>query len=89
MSPRDALIGAVLALVLLTVAVSALMLVTRLKEARAKRIHPQAMATSTQMAARLENTQPPTTTAISLKRRCSSMPWWPLLWRSVTRLHGW
>jgi hypothetical protein len=58
MSPRDALIGAVLALVLLTVAVSALMLVTRLKEARAKRIHPQAMATSTQMAARLENTQP-------------------------------
>jgi hypothetical protein len=58
MEPREALIGAALALVVLTVGVSMLMLVTRLKEARVKRIHPQAMATSIQMASRLENIQP-------------------------------
>ena len=51
------LIGALLALVILTFAVGAWMLVTRAKEMRQKRIHPQAASTSVKMAARLENVQ--------------------------------
>lgn len=51
------LIGAMLALVLLTVAVGARLLFTRVQEMRQKRIHPQAASTSVQMAARLENVQ--------------------------------
>ena len=52
------LIAACLAMVLLTSAVGCLMLFTRVKEMRSKRIHPQAAPTSTKMAARLENIQP-------------------------------
>jgi hypothetical protein len=52
------LVFACLAMVLLTMAVGLHMLVTRVREMRAKRIHPQAASTSVTMAARLENTQP-------------------------------
>ena len=51
------LVGACLALVLLTCIVGARLLYTRVTEMRAKRIHPQAAATSLQMAAKLENVQ--------------------------------
>jgi hypothetical protein len=51
------LIGALLALVLLTFLVGARLLFTRVQESRQKRIHPQAIATSVKMAARLENVQ--------------------------------
>ena len=51
------LIGALLALVLLTFIVGARLLFTRVREMRRKRIHPQAAATSVQMAARLEDVQ--------------------------------
>jgi hypothetical protein len=52
------LIAACLALVLLTTAVGALMLFTRVQEMRRKRIHPQAASTSVKMASKLENIQP-------------------------------
>jgi hypothetical protein len=52
------LIFACLAMVMLTTAVGVLMLVTRIREMRSKRIHPQAASTSLKMAARLENVQP-------------------------------
>ena len=52
------LVSACLAMVLLTFAVGALLLYTRVREMRAKRIHPQAASTSVKMAARLENIQP-------------------------------
>lgn len=51
------LIGALLALVLLTFAVGGYLLLTRVTEMRAKRIHPQAASTSVKMAAKLENVQ--------------------------------
>jgi len=51
------LIGALLALVLLTAIVGARLLFTRVQEMRQKRIHPQAASTSVKMAARLENVQ--------------------------------
>ncbi len=51
------LVYACLTLVLLTFAVGILMLMTRVKEMRAKRIHPQAASTSVKMSARLENVQ--------------------------------
>ena len=51
------LVGAMLALVLLTFVVGALLLFTRVEEMRRKRIHPQAASTSAKMAARLENIQ--------------------------------
>jgi hypothetical protein len=51
------LIGALLALVLLTFIVGTLLLFTRVQEMRQKRIHPQAASTSVKMAARLENVQ--------------------------------
>jgi hypothetical protein len=51
------LIGALLALVLLTFVVGARLLFTRVQEMRQKRIHPQAASTSVKMAARLENVQ--------------------------------
>ena len=52
------LIASCLALVLLTSAVGALMLFTRVQEMRRKRIHPQAASNSVQVAAKLENVQP-------------------------------
>lgn len=51
------LIAASLGLVVLTFLVGARLLYTRVQEMRQKRIHPQAVATSVQMAARLENVQ--------------------------------
>lgn len=51
------LIGALLALVLLTFIVGLRLLFTRVQETRQKRIHPQAASTSVKMAARLENVQ--------------------------------
>ena len=48
---------ACLGMVLLTAAVGARLLFVRVAEAREKRIHPQAMSTSLQMAARLQNVQ--------------------------------
>lgn len=51
------LVAAALALVILTSVVGARLLFTRVQEMRNKRIHPQAAATSVQMAARLENVQ--------------------------------
>lgn len=44
-------------LVLLTAAVAVAMLATRIREMKARRIHPQAVATSGAMAARLEHSQ--------------------------------
>lgn len=52
-----ALAGAALALVLLTFAVGCRMLFCRIREFRGKRLHPQAVATSALMAARLEDVQ--------------------------------
>lgn len=52
------IVYACVAMVLLTLVVGMLMLLTRVKEMRAKRIHPQAASTSVQMGARLENVQP-------------------------------
>lgn len=51
------LIAALLGLVVLTFLVGARLLYTRVHEMRQKRIHPQAAATSVQMAAHLENVQ--------------------------------
>lgn len=51
------LVAACLALVLLAALVGVRMLFARVQEMRRKRIHPQAAATSVQMAARLENVQ--------------------------------
>lgn len=51
------LIGALLALVILTAIVGARLLFSRVRESRQKRIHPQAIATSVKMAARLEDVQ--------------------------------
>ncbi len=51
------IVAACFALVLLTFAVAMRMLAARVAEMRAKRIHPQAVATSAQIAARLENSQ--------------------------------
>ncbi len=52
-----ALLLAATVLVLLTAAVAVLMLAARIREMKARRIHPQAVATSGAMAARLENSQ--------------------------------
>lgn len=52
-----ALAAAALALVLLTFAVGCRMLYCRVREFRARRIHPQAVATSLQMAAQVEDVQ--------------------------------
>lgn len=51
------LVGAVLVLVLLTFAVGTVLYLTRAREMRARRIHPQSVATSAQMAANLQNQQ--------------------------------
>ena len=51
------LISAALALVMLSFVVGVMMLVARVREMRTRRIHPQAVATSSKMAARLESTQ--------------------------------
>lgn len=51
------LVYASLALVMLTLAVGAVMLVTRVREMRRRRIHPQAAATSVTMGATLESVQ--------------------------------
>ncbi len=51
------LLAACLALVLLTFAVGVRLLVCRVQEMREKRVHPQTVATSLQMVARLENVQ--------------------------------
>jgi hypothetical protein len=51
------LVAAALALVILTSLVGARLLYTRVREMREKRIHPQAAATSVQMAARLVDVQ--------------------------------
>ena len=51
------LIAACLAMVLLVFVVGGAMLVTRVREMRRNRIHPQGAANSVQMAARLENVQ--------------------------------
>ena len=56
-SNTSQLIGALLALVILTAIVGARLLFSRVQESRQKRIHPQAIATSVKMAARLENVQ--------------------------------
>ena len=52
------LVGACLALVLLTFVVGLAMLVTRVREMQAKRLSPQAISTSTTMSARLQNVRP-------------------------------
>lgn len=51
------IVAACLALVVLTFIVGTRLLFTRVDEMRRKRIHPQAVATAVQMAARLENVQ--------------------------------
>ena len=51
------LVAACLALVLLTLLVGLRLLYTRVREMRRKHLHPQAVATSAQMAARLEDVQ--------------------------------
>lgn len=56
--PVFQLIAAMAALVLLTFVVGIAMLVTRIREMRSKRLHPQAVATAPKMAMRLENVQP-------------------------------
>ena len=59
MSPNAyQIVAACLALVLLAFLVGARLLYTRVQEMRRKRIHPQAVATSVKMTARLENIQP-------------------------------
>ena len=55
--PSFLLIGACLAMVVLTLAVGGVLLFTRVREMRVKRIAPQALATSLAMTARLENVQ--------------------------------
>jgi hypothetical protein len=58
MSPdSSSLVASALALVVLTFLVGVRLLYCRVQEMRRKRIHPQAAATATQLAARLENTQ--------------------------------
>lgn len=52
------LIGACLAMVLLTGVVALLMLIARTREMKRKRIHPQTASTSATMAAKLEDIQP-------------------------------
>lgn len=52
------LIGACLAMVLLTGVVAMLMLIARAREMKRKRIHPQTASTSATMAAKLEDIQP-------------------------------
>jgi hypothetical protein len=52
------LLAATLVLVLLTFAVAVAMFFARFGEMRRKRLHPQAVATSAAMAARLEHTAP-------------------------------
>lgn len=52
---QTALLGAMLAMVLLTFAVGARLLACRTREMKQKRVHPQAASTSIQMAARLED----------------------------------
>jgi len=56
MTSRHAILFPMLALVLLTMAVGIVMYRRRVAEMRAKRIPPQAVATTTQMAARLSDT---------------------------------
>ena len=56
MTSRHAILFPMLALVLLTMAVGIVMYHRRVAEMRAKRIPPQAVATATQMAARLSDT---------------------------------
>lgn len=56
MTSRHAILFPMLALVLLTMAVGVVMYRRRVAEMRAKRIPPQAVATATQMAARLSDT---------------------------------
>jgi len=56
MTSRHAILFPMLALVLLTMAVGIVMCRRRVAEMRAKRIPPQAVATATQMAARLSDT---------------------------------
>jgi hypothetical protein len=51
------IVAACLTLVLVTFVVGAWLFFTRAREMRQKHIHPQAVATSLQMAARLENVQ--------------------------------
>ncbi len=51
------LIAACLAMVLLVAAVGVALLVSRVRELRRKRIHPQSVATSLKMAIHLENVQ--------------------------------
>jgi len=51
------LLAACLALVLLVFVVGGALLFTRVREMRRKRLHPQAIADSAKMAARLENVQ--------------------------------
>lgn len=51
------LIVAAAALVILTFLVGVALLASRVREMRAKRVHPQAVSTATKMAARLENVQ--------------------------------
>jgi hypothetical protein len=58
MPNATALVAAALAMVLLTFVVGGRLLFVRVSEMRAKRLHPQAVATSIQMAARVENVQP-------------------------------
>lgn len=54
---RTALIASALALVLLTFIVGLRMLSCRVREMRSRRIHPQSVATSIQMASRLEDSR--------------------------------
>jgi hypothetical protein len=56
MTSRHAILFPMLALVLLTMVVGIVMYRRRVAEMRAKRIPPQAVATATQMAARLSDT---------------------------------
>jgi hypothetical protein len=51
------IIAAAAVLVILTFVVGAALLTTRVREMRAKRVHPQAVSTASKMAARLENVQ--------------------------------
>ena len=52
------LLAACLALVLLTFAIGVLLLLTRVREMRSRGVHPQAVATSLAMAARLQDVRP-------------------------------
>ena len=57
-SNTTALVAAALAMVVLTLVVGLRMLSVRVAEMRNKRLHMQSVATSLQMAARMENVQP-------------------------------